>query len=218
MISSQDAARSQMVKQQVRAWDVLDPAVLQVLADVPREHFVPERYRRMAFADTNIPLANKQCMMTPQVEGRVLQALAIRTGDRALEIGTGSGFLAACLAHLAGAVESLEIFADLAAGARKALAAAGCGNVQVTNADAFAYQPADRWDVIAVTGSTPTYDVRFEQWLAIGGRLFVIVGDRPLMQALLVRRTGEESWDRGEIFETVMPPLLNATLPDRFDF
>jgi protein-L-isoaspartate(D-aspartate) O-methyltransferase len=213
-----EAARIQMINQQVRAWDVLDATVLQVLGEVAREDFVPPALRALAFADTAIPLPHGQCMMTPQVEGRLLQALAVRPAEQVLEIGTGSGFLAACLARLGGHVTSLEIFPDLADGARRALAAAGAGKVEVVTADVYAWQPAESYDCIAITGSLPVYDPRFAAWLKPGGRLFVIVGEAPVMDARLVRGGADGSFISESLFETVITPLINAVQPEKFVF
>lgn len=211
-------ARTQMVNQQVRAWDVLDPAVLSVLTQVPREQFVPPRFRNLAFADTEIPLGAGQVMMTPQVEGRLLQALAIRGTDRVLEVGTGSGFLTACLARLGSRVTSLEILPELADGARRNLRGVATWNAEVRTEDVFQYRPAESWDVIAVTGSVPQADARFQGWLADGGRLFIVVGEDPLMQARLVTRLGPDQWTTTTLFETSVPALINATLPSKFRF
>lgn len=211
-------ARTQMVNQQVRAWDVLDPAVLSVLARVPREQFVPPRFRNLAFADTAIPLGGGQSMMTPQVEGKLLQALAIRGMDRVLEVGTGSGFLTACLARLGNRVTSLEILPELADTARRNLRGVATWNAEVRTEDVFQYRPAEPWDVIAVTGSVPQPDDRFRHWLAEGGRLFIVVGEDPLMQARLVTREGPEQWTTTTLFETSLPALINATPPSKFRF
>jgi protein-L-isoaspartate(D-aspartate) O-methyltransferase len=211
-------ARTQMVNQQVRAWDVLDPAVLSVLAQVPREQFVPPRFRNLAFADTEIPLGSGQIMLTPQVEGRLLQALAIRGTDRVLEVGTGSGFLTACLARLGSRVTSLELLPELADTARRNLRGVATWNAEVRTEDVFHYRPAEHWDVIAVTGSVPQPDDRFQHWLAEGGRLFIVVGENPLMQARLVTRQGPEQWTTATLFETSVPALLNATPPSKFRF
>jgi protein-L-isoaspartate(D-aspartate) O-methyltransferase len=211
-------ARTQMVNQQVRAWDVLDPAVLSVLAQVPREQFVPPRFRNLAFADTEIPLGAGQVMMTPQVEGRLLQALAIRGTDRVLEVGTGSGFLTACLARLASHVTSLEILPELADAARRNLRGVATWNAEVRIEDVFQYRPGEPYDVIAVTGSVPQADARFQHWLADGGRLFMVVGENPLMQARLVTRRGPEQWTTTTLFETSVPALRNATPPSKFRF
>ncbi len=213
-----EVARTQMVRQQVRAWDVLDPSVLAVLAAVPRESFVPARYRALAFADTAIPLPGGEEMMTPQVEGRLLEALAVRGTDRVLEVGTGSGFLTACLARLAGQVTSLEILPELADGARRSLQAAGTWNVDVRCQDVYGYHPDERFDVIAVTGSIPEPDARFQGWLADGGRLFVVTGEDPVMFARLVTRESGGQWTDTTLFETSLPALRNAPRPPRFTF
>ena len=211
-------ARTQMVNQQVRAWDVLDPTVLSVLTQVPREQFVPPRFRNLAFADTEIPLGAGQVMMTPQVEGRLLQSLAILGTDRVLEVGTGSGFLTACLARLASRVTSLEIVPELATGARVNLRGVATWNAEVRSEDIFQYRPGELYDVIAVTGSVPQPDDRFRHWLAEGGRLFIVVGQDPLMQARLVTRQGPEQWTTTILFETSVPALANALPPSKFRF
>ena len=211
-------ARTQMVNQQVRAWDVLDPAVLAVLTQVPREQFVPPRFRSLAFADTAIPIGAGQVMMTPQVEGRLLQSLAIGGTDRVLEVGTGSGFLTACLARLARQVTSLEILPELADEARRNLRLASTWNAEVHAADVFGYRPEGPYNVIAVSGSLPEADLRFQHWLAEGGRLFMVTGEAPLMQASLVTRQGPDQWSATTLFETSLPPLLHASSPSKFRF
>lgn len=213
-----EAARRQMLDQQIRAWEVLDPRVLEALAAVPRERFVPEAWRGVAFADVAIPIGHGQAMLPPALEGRILQALVPERGERTLEIGTGTGFFAACLAELAGSVESIEIHADLAAGAVRTLAAAGIAGVKVVTADAFAHRLEPDYQVIAVTGSLPVYDWRFERALAIGGRLFVVVGSAPIMQARLVTRTGPDAWHSESLFETSIEPLIHAAAAPRFRF
>ena len=213
-----ETARQQMVGQQVRTWDVLDARVLETLSAVPRERFVPEAYRGVAFADTEIPIGHGQFMLKPAIEGRILQALAPARGEHALEIGTGTGFFAACLAHLTGRVESLEIHRDLAATAAAAIDAAGIARVDVETADALAREYQPRYQVIAVTGSLPVVDRRFERALTVGGRLFIVVGSAPVMEARLVTRTGEHSWLTEALFETCIEPLLHATAAPRFRF
>lgn len=213
-----ELAREKMVGQQVRAWDVLDGAVLDVLASVPRERFVPERYRRLAFADTNIPLGHGEVMMTPPVEGRMLQALALRPQDQVLEVGTGSGFITACLGRLAASVRSIEIHPALAEQARARLAAQGVGNASVETGDACRLDPAlPRFDAICVTGSMPALDPSFQSHLKVGGRLFAVVGVAPVMQALLVTRVDEAASATETLFETMLPPLRNAQRPLPFE-
>jgi len=211
-----EAARAQMIAQQVRAWSVLDPVVLETLHSVRREEFVPERYASVAFADTGIPLGHGQVMMTPQVEGRLLQALEIDRADHVLEVGTGSGFLTACLARLGASVDSLELFPDLATAARERLQQHGVRNCRVLEQDLFTFRPDRQWDVIAVTGSLPQPDPRLADWLAPGGRLFVILGEEPLMDACLVRHTRDGERAAEVLFETLVPPLRNAQRPSPF--
>jgi protein-L-isoaspartate(D-aspartate) O-methyltransferase len=215
-----EAAREQMINQQVRAWDVLDERVLEVLGRVPRERFVPEGYHELAFADTSIPLAHGEKMLTPKIAGRILQALQVGRHESALEIGTGSGFLTACLAMQAGAIRSVEIHADLAQAARTRIASLGLGQAEIATGDAFvpAVLGNGSYDVIVLTGSLPCYDPRFERRLAIGGRLFVAVGESPVMDARLVRRTGESEWMTESLFETVLPALHGAPRREPFTF
>jgi protein-L-isoaspartate(D-aspartate) O-methyltransferase len=213
-----EAARRQMIEQQVRTWDVLDSRVLETLASVPREKFVPEAYRAVAFADATIPIGHGQFMLKPALEGRILQALAPVRGERALEIGTGSGFFAACLAQLTGAVDSIEIHADLAVGAMRAIEEQGISRVVVETADALAREYDASYEVIAVTGSLPAPDRRFERALAVGGRLFLVVGSAPVMEARLITRTSTESWLSELLFETRIEPLIQPTPVSRFSF
>ena len=212
-------ARAQMVSQQVRAWDVLDARVLTVLDALPREQFVPAAYRKLAFADMQIPLAHAQVMMAPKVEGRLLQALDPQANESALEIGTGSGFVTACLAKLAGEVLSLDIYADFTSSAGRLLAGLGIRNAVLETRDATVLDGLQqRFDVIAVTGSLPLYDARYAGRLNMGGRLFVIAGQPPVMEALLITRVAEDAWARESLFETALPPLINAAAPAAFRF
>lgn len=219
MSANIDSARHQMVTQQVRAWSVLDPTVLRVMAQVPREQFVPPRYRSLAFADAAIPLDHGQQMLTPQVTGRLLQALEITPADSVLEVGTGSGFITACLGRLAARVVSLELRPELAEAARLRLAAIGVRNCEVLTQDAFQWQPTGQFNCIAITGSLPVLDPRFQGWLAPGGRLFLVVGEAPVMEAVLIRRDPSGTgFLRESLFETMVPPLDNAPRPEPFVF
>lgn len=211
-----DFARQQMIDHQVRAWTVLDAAVLDVLSAVPREAFVPDAYESLAFADIAIPLGHGEFMMTPTVEGRVLQSLDLQANERVLEIGTGSGFLAACLAKLAGSVTSVDIHEDFVRDAARKLA--GIDSVDLRVMDATRELPGDRFDAIAVTGSIETFDRRFVDALRPGGRLFVVVGTPPVMEARLVRRAGDTDWSSETLFETRLAPLVHGTLPPQFVF
>jgi len=214
-------AREQMIEHQVRAWEVLDARVLSILRAVPREQFVPPPQAYLAFADVDVPLPGGQHMLRPNVVGRLLQALELSVTDRVLEIGAGSGYVTACLAALAAQVTSLELLPVLADLSRSNLAAAGVKNGEVITADAFATDPqppGPRYHAIAVTGSLPVYDERFQRQLEIGGRLFVIVGDAPVMDARLIRRVSEDGWVTESLFETVVAPLQNARQPPGFAF
>jgi len=213
-----DFARQQMVDQQVRAWDVLHPDVLQVLKNVPREQFVPTGYEALAFADTEIPIGHGQFMMTPTLEGRLLQALKPTSTDKVLEIGTGSGFLAACLARLSDSVTSVDIHDDFLEAAKVNLEDSGIGNVTLLSMDAMQELPDEKFDVVAVTGSIEDFDPRFVDALNPGGRLFVVVGTSPAMDARLVTRTGDNDWQSESLFETVLAPLVNGSKPPQFLF
>ena len=211
-------AREQMVEQQVHAWHVFDDRVLATMSQLRREDFAPAPYSEVAFADAPIPLPRGQTLLPAKIQGRILQSLAVNPADIALEIGAGSGYLSACLGHLAARVRSLEIFPELAELARRNLFAAAVNNVAVEVADAMQFSEQSAYDVIAVTGSLPLYDERFQQALRIGGRLFVIVGQAPVMEAWQVTRIGEREWQRVGLFETVVAPLINAPRPSEFVF
>ena len=213
-----DYARQQMVEQQVRAWEVLDPDILDVLKEIPREQFVPPGYESLAFADTEIPIGHGQFMMTPTIEGRVLQSLTPRPGEDVLEVGTGTGFLAACLARLSASVTSIDIYDDFLTSAEASLEDTGVENVELLSMDATESLPDAQYDVIAVTGSIETFDPRFVMALKPGGRLFVVVGKEPVMDARLVTRTGDNDWRTESLFETSLAPLENAALPPQFSF
>ena len=214
------AAREQMIHQQLRAWDVLDQSILDTFARVPREAFVPATYADLAFADLEIPLGGGDRMLAPKVAGRIVQAVAPKPTDRVLQVGVGSGYLAACLAARTCSVRALEIREDLAALARHNLQSAGVRNVSIEHRDAFAPDAlgSTAYDIIVLTGSLPLADARFERQLAIGGRLFVVVGSGLVMEARLVERTGAEQWRSTALFETVLTPLSGALQPERFRF
>ena len=218
MNAKTEAARRQMIDQQVRTWDVLDARVLDTLAAVPRERFVPAAYREVAFADAPIPIGHGQFILPPALDGRVLQALSPLRGERALEIGTGSGFFAACLAQLTGSVDSIEIHPDLADGAARAIGELGISRVSIETGDALAREYDADYEVVAVTGALPAPERRFERALTVGGRMFVVIGAAPVMEARLVTRTGGDSWLSEPLFETRIEPLLLPAPPSRFRF
>ena len=211
-------AREQMVEQQVRAWDVLDSRVLDVLRKVSREAFVPAEYRDLAYADTAIPLGHGVSMMPPMLVGRLLQALSIKKDDQVLEVGTGSGFLCACLANMAARVHSIDIHEELTAEAGRRLDEQGIQNVRLETRDANTLDEQSAYDVIAVTGSLPKYTGNFEKALKTGGRLFVVVGAGPVMEAMLITRLASDKWVREVLFETSLPALANSPQPEGFRF
>ncbi|MBT8102241.1 MAG: protein-L-isoaspartate O-methyltransferase [Gammaproteobacteria bacterium] len=213
-----DFARRQMVNQQVRGWNVYDEDVLSTLHELPRESFVPAGYEALAFADTEIPIGHGQHMMTPTVEGRVLQALGLNGDEHVLEVGTGSGFLTACLARLAATVTSIDIYDDFLQTAAGNLAGAGIDNVELLKMDAMQELPDLSFDAIAVTGSMQFFEPRFVQALNPDGKLFIVVGDAPAMRAKLVERTGQNDWQSVSLFETTLTPLVNGALPPQFSF
>ena len=210
-------AREYMVEQQVRPWDVLDGRVLDVLARLPREAFVGERHRALAYADLELPIGHGETMFKPVLEGRALQALELQGGEAVLEIGAGSGFMAACLGSLAREVTSIERHADLAEAAAARLQAQGLGNVSVIAADAFAWTPGRQFDAICVSGAVDTLPSRFLEWLRPGGRMFVVQGRAPAMEAVLVH--SEVNGPRTEsLFETGLAYLAGAEPPAEFKF
>lgn len=214
-----EQARFNMVEQQIRPWEVLDPDVLGLLFEVKRENFVPPAHRSLAFADMEIPIGHGEAMMQPKVEARILQELGVGREESVYEVGTGSGYLTALLARRAKHVTSAEIHEDLQAGGRESLARAGIGNVTLLLGDsARAPLGEASWDVIVLTGSTPQLPEAFLERLKPGGRLFAVVGDAPVMKAVLVEPAGGGEARRTELFETLLRPLANAQAPARFRF
>ena len=213
-----EQARFNMVEQQIRTWEVLDQRVLDLLFAVKREEFVPPAYKALAFADLELPLGNGARMWTPKMEARVIQELTLRTNDRVLEIGTGSGYLTALLASLSGDVTSVEIERALAGPAAERLARLGFSNVRVEVGDGARGFGNATYDVIVLTGSTPLLPERFFEQLAPGGRLFAVVGEAPVMVARLVRVDAPGARMSIDLFETVVAPLVNALAPARFEF
>jgi protein-L-isoaspartate(D-aspartate) O-methyltransferase len=211
-----DVARTQMLGQQLRAWSVLNDRVLNAFRDMPRESFVPPELRDLAFADSEIPLGHGQSMLAPKVEGRILQSLAVEPIDDVLVVGTGSGYLTACVATLAKRVVSVDIFPDFVAGAEAKLAEHGIGNVELRVADAMTLSYPARFDAIAVTGSVPTQSEHFLSMLRPQGRLFVVVGRAPAMEARLITLQPSGAVTTEVLFETVLAPLINATRPEPF--
>lgn len=214
-----EQARFNMIEQQIRPWDVLDPRVLELLPTVPREDFVPSRQRALAFVDTHVSLDHGQVMMQPKQEARLLQEVTLTSKDRVLEIGTGSGYMTALLASLAKEVDTIDLFPDFLISAQKKLADHGLHNVNFSEGDAAnGWDGNGPYDVIMLTGSVPILSERFVKNLNPQGRLVAIVGQDPIMEAILVVRETYGSIRQTSLFETSLPPLLNAEKPPAFVF
>ena len=198
-----DQARFNMVEQQVRPWEVLDESVLNLLEKSHREDFVPLRYRKMAFADLAIPLDHGQCMMKPVIEGRLLQSLGLQADETVLEVGTGSGFITACLAQMAKRVVTVDIFEQFTSEAKAKLKEQKIKNVECETGDVMGgWQPEQAHDVVVVTGSVPSIPEHFRGWVNPGGRLFIVCGESPAMEAKLLTRLNATDWREESLFET----------------
>jgi len=214
-----EQARFNMIEQQIRPAEVLNATVLDVISSVPREFFVPNEYKQLAFADTCIPLGHGQAMMSPIMEARLLQALDIKPTDKILEIGTGSGYLTALLAKLGHQVISLEINAELKKSAEQKLASQNIDNITLLNEDGAQGWPDDgSYDVIAVTGSMPLHNDTLENQLTHNGRLFVVEGSSPSMTVMLITRIADLEFQRESLFETVLPSLDKVAAAGKFVF
>lgn len=214
-----EQARFNMIEQQIRPWDVLDQGVLSLLAVVKREDFVPPEHRGMAFFDTEVPLGHGQVMLAPKVEGRYLQELDVHRHERVLEVGTGSGYMAALLSHRAREVVTVEIVPELAKTAIENLRRAAITNVSVLQADASKGLPTPGpFDVIVLSGSVAAVPKQLLDELKVGGRLIAIVGQEPVMRATLVTRVGDQEFRHVELFDTVAPRLVGFGEPSRFAF
>jgi len=216
-------ARSNMIHQQVRCWNVSSPALIDAMKNVPRELFVPEQYAELAFADVMLPVGrdkngHQHRMLSPQLEGRILQELNVRSTDHVLVVGTATGYLTACLARLARQVTSIDISTDRISLAERRLDEIGISNVELRVQDLFDLPENDRFDAIALTGSLPVYDSRLEAWINPGGRAFVVIGQAPAMEACLIERSHEGVISYRSLFETVIPPLANASKPPPAQF
>ena len=212
-----EKARFNMIQQQIRPWEVLDQRVLDAMQALPRDEFVPEAYRKLAYADIRIPIAEGQYMMTPKVEARIAQELRLTSNDKVLEVGTGSGFFTALLASLAGHVHSVEIHEGLSRTAGERLAAHGIGNISLEVGDASrGWSAKAPYDAIAVTGSLPMLGDELQRQLKVGGRLFAVVGESPVMEARIVTRVGEQDYATESIFETDLPALEGIEKPEEF--
>ncbi len=214
-----ERARFNMIEQQIRTWEVLDPKVLQLLHDVPRENFVAPAYQGLVFADIEIPLAHGKSMLSPKLEARILQSLNLKPTDQVLHIGTGSGYFTALLAHMADHVTSLDINAELSATAAYKLAENDIHNVSIELANGIkGFEPRKPYDVIVYTGSSPVEPPHVREQLKVGGVMFIVLGSAPVMQATLIRRVSEATYRQEVLFETCIPELDNATQAEGFEF
>lgn len=214
-----DQARTNMIKQQIRTWDVSDQKVLDVMSTVPRELFVPKAFRNLAYADTAISLGHDELILAPNVQARALQSLSISADDQVLEIGTGSGYLTALLSMLGREVLSVEIYNEFADNARARLKESHIKNTTVETGNAASGWQADqRFDVIVICSSMYRVPEHFLQQLSDGGRLFTIVGSAPAMQATLITRVSEKEWETKALFETVAPSLIDGIQAEKFQF
>ncbi|MGE5491757.1 MAG: protein-L-isoaspartate O-methyltransferase family protein [Actinomycetota bacterium] len=213
-----EQARFNMIEQQIRPWEVLDPAVLDLLFVVKREDFVPQAYRSLAFADLEVPLGNGQVMLAPKIEARLLQELGVKKTDKVLEVGTGSGYMAALLAARAEQVTTVELLPELAQAARQNLERAGVANVTVETGNGLTGWPQKGpYDVIVISGSVPVLPSEVLKQLKVGGRLVAIVGEAPVMEAQMVTCTAEGVFNTVNLFETVVPALTGVT-KSNFEF
>lgn len=214
-----EKARFNMVEQQIRPWDVLDQEVLDLLFEVKREDFVPGNYQALAFVDMEIPLGHGEVMLSPKLEARIMQEISLDKTDRVLEIGTGSGYQTALLARQAEHVLSVEIIPEFTAAAEKKLRAHGIVNTSLVVGDAGrGWNSAEQFDAVVLTGSVPRLPEAFLKSLRVGGRLFAVVGDAPVMEAKLITCVAPGAYDTVDLFETCIPALRNVQQPERFVF
>ncbi|HOY69658.1 MAG TPA: protein-L-isoaspartate O-methyltransferase [Methylotenera sp.] len=214
-----ETARFNMIEQQIRTWEVLDPKVLALLDEVPREDFVNEAQRGLAFADVELPIGYGQTMLSPKLEGRILQAMQVKKTDKVLLVGTGGGYLAALLAKQAQHVFAVDIIPELSALTSQRLAQHHINNVTIVVADAAnGYAVAAPYDVIVFTGALNLHPTEAEKMLKVGGRMFAVVGDAPIMQAILTQRMSEGACRKEVLFETCLPLLDNAPQASKFEF
>ncbi|MCP4187654.1 MAG: protein-L-isoaspartate O-methyltransferase [Gammaproteobacteria bacterium] len=206
-MNNAETAKFNMVEQQIRPWEVIDQRVLSTLSQINREDFVKDPYKGLAYADCQIPLTNGVSMLPPTIEGRMLQALLIKADDVVLEVGSGCGYVTACLAHLALRVSSVDSNADIIDFARTNIASCGCDNIDFKRQGLAQIDASDAYDVIAVTGSLPSVPENLKQALKSGGRMFLVVGCSPVMQALLITRVDASQWTTQSLFETDLPQL-----------
>ena len=214
-----ELARSNMIEQQIRTWDVLDMDVLELLNELHREDFIPEEYRELAFTDMPIPIGHDQTTMTPKVEARLLQSLKLKPEDTVLEIGTGCAYLTALLAKATEHVTSIDIYPDFITSASEKLVNAGLTNIELDCANVYdIFDEANKYDVVVLTASLPMMDERFLNLLNDEGRIFAVIGESPAMEACILTKQGESYSKQESIFETDLPALIGAPVKEKFEF
>jgi protein-L-isoaspartate(D-aspartate) O-methyltransferase len=214
-----EQARLNMVEQQIRTWEVLDQTVLDSITAIPRDEFVPELYRKLAYSDTCIPLGYDEAMMTPKLEARIVQTLNLAPSDRVLEIGTGSGYLTALLANIGSQVTSVELRETLLESAKLRLEKHGFSNIAFEQGDGInGWKAREPFEAIVLTGSIAVMRPAIERQLTIGGRMFVVVGSSPVMEARLITRVGENEFTHESLFETDLKPLVGGEATAQFRF
>ncbi|MBL1140679.1 MAG: protein-L-isoaspartate O-methyltransferase [Proteobacteria bacterium] len=214
-----EQARSNMIEQQIRPWEVLDLDVLGLLNEIHREDFIPDNYRELAFADINIPIGHDQATMTPKVEARLLQSLKLKSNETVLEIGTGCGYLTTLMAKSAKQVVSIDIYPDFITSANDKIIKTGLTNIELESADVYSLlEQKDKYDVLVLTASLPKMDERFLNLLNDNGRLFAIIGDSPAMEACVVSKQNSSDYTIESIFDTELPALIGSEQKEVFEF
>jgi protein-L-isoaspartate(D-aspartate) O-methyltransferase len=214
-----EQARSNMIEQQIRTWEVLDMDVLDLLNKIHREEFIPDSYKELSFADTRIPLDHEQTTMTPKVEARLLQSLVLKADETVLEIGTGCGYLTTLLAKSAKHVKSIDIFPDFIKIANDKIIKFGVSNIELESTDVYnLFGQSEKYDVLVLTASLPKMDKRFLDLLNDGGRMFAIIGDSPAMEACVLTKQNDSNYSTESFFETDLPALIGSEQKDTFEF
>ena len=214
-----EQARSNMIEQQIRTWDVLDMGILGLLNEIHREDFIPDEYRELAFVDMRIPIGHEQITMTPKVEARRLQSLKLTSSDTVLEVGTGCGYLTALMAKTAKHVKSIDIYPDFITSATDKLEKTGLSNIELESADVYdLLDKADKYDVLVLTASLPEFDERFLNLLNDKGKVFAIIGESPAMEACILTKQGDACSKQESIFETDLPALIGTPQKEGFEF
>lgn len=214
-----EQARSNMIEQQIRTWEVLDIDVLDLLNEIHREEFIPDAYQELSFADTRIPIGHEQTTMTPKVEARLLQSLSVNPDETVLEIGTGCGYLTTLLAKSAKHVKSIDLFPDFIKTAHDNIIKTGLTNIELESTDAYSlFDQAEKYDVLVLTASLPEMDERFINLLNDGGRMFAIIGDSPAMEACVLTKESGTKYSKTSLFEIDLPALIGAEQKEVFEF